>query len=172
MIDGDYVYTHGAEGELHCLNLETGQLVWKRDLAREFKVPQDFFGTAATPLIEGGRLIINVGAPGGPTVAAFDKASGKMLWGAGDQWGPSYASPVPATVHGKRRVFVFAGGESRPPTGGLLSIDPSTGKVDFAFPWRSRSFESVNASSPVVVGDQVFVSASYRAGGALSESAS
>ena len=167
VIDGDYVYTYGAQGKLHCLHLETGQLVWKRDLAREFKVLQNFFGTAATPLIEGNRLIINVGAPGGPTVAAFDKASGKMLWGAGDQWGPSYASPVPATVHRKRLVFVFAGGESRPPTGGLLSIDPSNGKSDFAFPWRSRSFESVNASSPVIVGDQVFVSASYRAGGAL-----
>ena len=167
VIDGAYVYTYGAQGKLHCLQLQTGQLLWKRDLAREFNVPQDFFGTAATPLIEGDDLIINIGAPGGPTVAAFDKASGKMLWGAGDQWGPSYASPVPATVHGKRRVFVFAGGESRPPTGGLLSIDPSTGKVDFSFPWRSRSFESVNAASPVIVGNQVFVSASYRAGGAL-----
>ena len=167
VIAGNHVYTYGAEGKLHCLNVESGQLVWKRDLAREFKVTQDFFGTAATPLIEGGRLIINVGAPGGPTVAAFEKTSGKMVWGAGDEWGSSYASPVPARVHGKRRVFVFAGGESRPPTGGLLSIDPSTGKVDFSFPWRSRSFESVNASSPVIIGDQVFVSASYRTGGAL-----
>ena len=167
VIDGGYVYTYGAQGKLHCLNLKTGQLVWKRDLAREFKVPQEFFGTAATPLIEGDHLIINVGASGGPTVAAFDKASGKMLWGASTQWGPSYASPVPATVRGKRRVFVFAGGDSRPPTGGLLSIDPSIGKVDFAFPWRSRSYESVNAASPVIVADQVFVSASYRAGGAL-----
>jgi hypothetical protein len=64
-------------------------------------------------------------------------------------------------------VFVFAGGESQPPTGGLLSIDPANGAIDFAFPWRSRSYESVNAASPVVVGDQVFVSASYRTGGAL-----
>jgi hypothetical protein len=64
-------------------------------------------------------------------------------------------------------VFVLAGGESRPPTGGLLSIDPATGKVDFAFPWRSRTYESVNAAAPVVVGDQVFVSATYRTGAAL-----
>jgi outer membrane protein assembly factor BamB len=167
VIDGDRVYTYGAEGKLHCLKLETGQLYWKRNLAAEFKVPQDFFGTAATPLIEGDLLIINVGAPGGPTVAAFHKVSGKMLWGAGNQWGPSYASPLPATVHGKRRIFVFAGGESNPPTGGLLSIDPANGAVDFAFPWRSRSYESVNASSPVVAGNQVFISASYRTGGAM-----
>jgi outer membrane protein assembly factor BamB len=167
VIDGERVYTLGAEGKLFCLKLQTGQVFWKRDIAGEFKVPQDFFGTAATPLVEGDLLIVSLGAPGGPSVAAFDKLTGRMVWGAGDQWGPSYASPVPATVHSKRRIFVFAGGESQPPTGGLLSIDPTGGAVDFAFPWRSRSYESVNASSPVVAGDQVFISASYRAGGAL-----
>jgi outer membrane protein assembly factor BamB len=140
---------------------------WKRDIAKEFKVPQDFFGTASTPLIEGELLIVNIGAPGGPTVGAFDKTSGKMVWGAGTEWGPSYASPVPGTVHGKRRVFVLAGGESNPPTGGLYSIDPANGKVDFQFPWRSKSYESVNVASPVVAGNQVFISASYKTGGAL-----
>ncbi|MBI3471222.1 MAG: PQQ-like beta-propeller repeat protein [Candidatus Solibacter usitatus] len=167
VIDGDRVYTYGAQGKLHCLKLDTGQVYWKRDLAAEFRVPQDFFGTAATPLIEGDLLIVNVGAPRGPCVAAFDKRTGKMVWGAGDQWGPSYASPAPATVDGRRRVFVFAGGESSPPTGGLMAIDPANGAVDFSFPWRSRSVESVNAASPVVVGNQVFISASYRTGGAL-----
>ena len=167
VIDGDHVYTYGAEGKLHCLKLETGQVYWKRDLPAEFKVPHDFFGVASTPLIEGDLLIVNVGAPGGPTVAAFDKKTGKLVWGAGDKWGPSYASPVPANVNGHRRIFVFAGGESNPPTGGLLSIDPQNGGVDFSFPWRSKSYESVNAACPVVVGNQVFISASYKTGGAL-----
>jgi outer membrane protein assembly factor BamB len=167
VIDGDRVYTMGAQGKLHCLKLETGQLHWKRDIAAEFKVPQDFFGTASTPLIEADSIAVNVGAPGGPCVAAFDKRTGKMLWGAGELWGPSYASPVPAVVHGKRRLLVFAGGESQPPTGGLLSLDPVTGAIDFEFPWRSRSYESVNASCPVAIGNRVFVSASYKAGGAL-----
>jgi outer membrane protein assembly factor BamB len=167
VIDGDHVYIYGAEGKLHCLKLETGQVYWKRDLPAEFKVPHDFFGVASTPLIEGDLLIVNVGAPGGPCVVAFDKKTGRMVWGAGDQWGPSYASPVPATVNGKRRIFVFAGGESNPPTGGLLSIDPQNGAVDFTFPWRSKSYESVNAACPLVFGNQVFISASYKTGGAL-----
>jgi outer membrane protein assembly factor BamB len=64
-------------------------------------------------------------------------------------------------------VFVFAGGESDPPTGGLMSINPLTGHVDFAFPWRSRTRESVNASCPVVFDNKVFISASYRTGSAL-----
>jgi outer membrane protein assembly factor BamB len=169
VIDGARVYTMGAEAKLHCLDLASGKVIWKRDLAVDYKVRQDFFGAASTPLIEGQLLIVNVGAPGGPCVAAFDKATGREAWRAGKEWGPSYASPVPAVVHGKRRVFVFAGGESDPPSGGLMSIDPATGRVDFSFPWRSRSFESVNASCPVVFDNKVFISASYRTGGALIE---
>jgi outer membrane protein assembly factor BamB len=169
VIEAARVYSAGAQGQLHCLDLKTGRLIWKRDLAREYRVPQDFFGTASTPLIEGQLLIVNVGAPGGPSVVGFDKATGREAWRAGTEWGPSYASPIPATIHGKRRVFVFAGGESSPPSGGLMSIDPSNGRVDFAFPWRSRSYESVNASCPVVFDNKVFISASYRTGGALLE---
>ncbi|HEY1308444.1 MAG TPA: PQQ-binding-like beta-propeller repeat protein [Vicinamibacterales bacterium] len=169
VIDGTRVYTIGAEGKLHCFDIASGMVLWKRDLRTDYKVPQDFFGTASTPLVEGRLLIVNVGAPGGPCVAAFDTGSGKEVWRAGTEWGPSYASPIPSIVHGKRRVFVFAGGESEPPAGGLMSIDPANGKVDFSFPWRSRSYESVNASCPVIFDNKVFVSASYRTGGALIE---
>jgi outer membrane protein assembly factor BamB len=130
---------------------------------------QNFFGVGATPLIEADRLIVNLGAQGGPCVAAFDLNTGRMAWGAGDQWGPSYATPTPAIIHGKPRVLVFAGGESRPPTGGLLVIDPASGNVDCTFPWRGTRRESVNASSPVVIGDRVFISECYGSGGALLE---
>lgn len=163
----DRVFTIGAEGKLHCLDLKTGQVWWKRDLMAEFKLRQNFFGVGASPLVEGDRLIINVGAPGGPCAAGFDTKTGKMVWGAGNEWGPSYASPVPVTIQGKRRVLVFAGGESRPPDGGLLCIDPVSGHVDFTFPWRGTRHDSVNASSPVLVDNQVFVSECYGSGGAM-----
>ena len=169
VIDGTRVCTVGAEGKLHCLDLGSGKVVWKRDLRAEYRVPQDFFGIASTPLVEGQLLIVNVGAPGGPCVVGLELSTGREAWRAGKAWGASYASPVPAVVHGKRRVFVFAGGESEPPSGGLMSIDPATGRVDFSFPWRSRTYESVNASCPVVFDNKVFISASYRTGGALIE---
>ncbi len=164
--DGDYVYTLGAEGKLHCLKLTTGQILWKRDIVKEFALKQNFFGVGATPLLEGDVLIVNVGAEK-VCVAGFHKRTGKMLWGAGDEWGASYASPIPATVQGKRRVFVFAGGESQPTSGGLLCIDPTNGKIDFRHSWRARRYESVNASSPIVVGNQVYISECYGPGGVL-----
>ena len=168
VIEGNHVYTYGAQGKLHCLELTTGRVIWKRDINGEFAVPQDFFGTATTPLLSGNLLIINVGAPKGPCVAAFNKDDGKLVWSAdANGWGPSYASPVPGSIHGQQRVFVFAGGKSRPPSGGLISLAPETGKVDFTFPWRSKTVESVNASCPVVVGNNVFISATYETGGAM-----
>lgn len=167
VLDDGRAYVFGVEGKLHCLSLATGKVLWQRDISSEFKVPQDYFGVVPTPLVEGNLLIVNIGAPEGPCVVGFDKRTGKTVWKAGDQWGPSCASPIPGVVHGKRRVFVFAGGDSRPPTGGLLCIDPANGKIDFRFPFRSKSHTSVNASSPVIAGNQVFISSSYKTGGAL-----
>lgn len=166
-ISADSVYTAGAEGKLRCLDLESGTLRWQHDLKAEYKLKQNFFGVGSSPLLAGDVLVVNVGAAGGPCVVGFDARSGKVRWTAGKQWGPSYASPVPATLHGKRRVLVFAGGRSNPPTGGLMCIDPQNGKVDFEFTWRGTVRESVNASSPVVIGNQIFVSECYGSGGAL-----
>lgn len=169
VISDNRVFTYGAAGRLTCLDLKTGRLLWQRDLATEFNVRQNFFGVGATPLVEGEIVIVNVGAPGGPGVAAFETRTGRLRWGADDRWGPSYASPMPAILHGQRRVLVFAGGESKPATGGLLCLDPETGRVDFRFPWRGTRYESVNAATPVVIGNRIFVTECYGAGGAMVE---
>ena len=168
-ISDGYVYVHGVDGWLRCLELSTGRTLWQRDTNTEFKVGDDFFGVVASPIVVGDLLIQNVGAPGGPSVVAFDKRTGKAVWGAGEEWGPSCASPVLADVHGKQRLFVVAGGESRPPTGGLMVIDPANGKVDFSYAFRSRTFESVNGASPIVNDNRVFLSASYGTGSCVLE---
>lgn len=169
--DAGSVLAVGAEGKIHCLELTTGRVRWKRDLNTEFKLRQNFFGCGMSPLVEGDRVILDLGATGGPTIIALDVKTGRMLWGAGREWGQSYAAPIPATLHGKRRVLVFAGGETgigEKPTGGLLCIDPADGKVDFTFPWRGRRRESVNGSAPLLFdGDKVLISECYGSGGAV-----
>ena len=166
VIDGNHVFSIGAEGKFHALDLETGEVLWRRDFRMEYGATQDFFGVSSSPLVERDVVIVNVGGAEQACVVGFDRTTGRERWRAGN-WGPSYASPVPATIHGQRRVFVFAGGESNPPEGGLLSIDPVTGNVDFSVSHRSRTYESVNAACPVVFGDKIFISASYRTGGTL-----
>ena len=166
-IDADRVYTLGAQGVLYCFDLPSGHVYWRRKLAEEFDLDQGFFGFAGSPLVEGELLILNLGR--GKCVAAFDKHTGALKWLSGDQWGRSYASPVAATMHGKRIVFVFAGGMSKPSAGGLLGLDPESGKIHFRFPWRSERYFSANASCPVVSGNRVFISSSYDVYGVMLE---
>lgn len=165
VIDEDLVFAVGVGGDLHCLELATGKVVWEMDLDQECGAAPLFFGRGSCPLVQGDTLVVNTG--GKFCVAGFDKRTGKRLWTTDEPWQASYASPVPATIHGEDRVLVFAGGMTDPPSGGLLSIDPANGKVEAKFPWRARMFTSVNAASPVVVGDAVFVTEGYTDGGAL-----
>ena len=173
VIDGDRVYTVGVTARMHCLDVKTGRVLWMRDLMKDYEVPQYFFGYGPTPVVWKDRLIVNVGGKDGPKgvcVAALDKMTGKTLWEVRDEWGASYASPVVVKLRGKDLALVAAGGESKPTHGGLLTIDAETGKVYDRFPWRARKFESVIASSPLVVApNRVFVSECYEKGGALLE---
>jgi outer membrane protein assembly factor BamB len=109
-------------------------------------------------LLEGNRLLVNVGARGAGIVA-FDKDTGQEVWKATDH-AASYSSPVAATIDGTRHVFFFT-------REGLVSLDPDNGRVRFSLRWRARMAASVNAATPLVVGGQVFLSASYNTGAVL-----
>lgn len=173
VVDDDRVYIYGAGGMLHCVRVLDGQPLWKHDTAAEFGVVQNFFGVGSTPVVEGELLIAQVGGspPGsgefpslgqrgnGSGIVAFDKLTGEVRYRATDELA-SYSVPTPATIGGRRWCFVFA-------RGGLIGMDPASGKVDFHYPWRAKILESVNASNPVIVGDQVFISETYGPGSAL-----
>jgi outer membrane protein assembly factor BamB len=180
VVDGQRVYIASPEGLLECVNVVTGERMWSVDTLKDFGVVKNFFGVGSTPLVWQDLLIVNVGGSpaGSPTdvyaargrvegngtgVVAFDKLTGKVRWQATDELA-SYSSPVAASIAtqaGERPwCFVFA-------RGGLVGLDPRSGAVDFQFPWRSAKLESVNASSPVVVGDEVFISEAYGPGSAL-----
>lgn len=168
-IAGERVFTFGVTGKLHCLEAGTGKVLWQHDCGKEFGLQPNFFGHGGTPLVLGDSVIVQLGGEGDVCAAAFDVRTGDLRWKAKHEWGASYASPVPASFHGRDCVLIFAGGESRPPTGGLLTIDAKTGEVLNATPHRASIAESVNASSPAVAGNRVFVTESYGAGGKMIE---
>jgi len=158
VIAGNQVYTLGADGHLHCLQLDTGKKLWERSLLTDYQAPKGFFGVSTSPLVEGELLLINVGAKGAGIVA-LERATGKEVWKATDHEA-SYSSPVAATIQGVRHVFFFT-------REGLVDVDPKTGEVRTNKRWRSRMNASVNAAAPLVVDDQVFLSASYGTGAVL-----
>jgi outer membrane protein assembly factor BamB len=155
VVAGGVVYTFGAEGQLHAIDLATGKRIWSEDTARRFEVPKGFFGAAGSPLVEDGRVLANIGGPNAGIVA-FDAKTGKVLWTATND-GASYSSPIGATILGRRSAIFLTRNR-------LLGLDPATGSVQFQRDWRARQAASVNAATPVVVGDLVFVSAQYGPG--------
>ncbi|HUR46421.1 MAG TPA: PQQ-binding-like beta-propeller repeat protein, partial [Candidatus Saccharimonadales bacterium] len=176
-------YTFGAEGKLVCLELATGKLIWQRDTAKDWSVPAPFFGVGSTPLLEEGKLFVMVGGQPNSGMVAFDPATGKTLWenigktnwdGAitigwraerpyewqGEEKQASYSSPVLATIHGKKHLLCLM-------RQGLVSLDPSNGRVNFSRWFQSFEDNSVNAMCPVVQDDLILISGAYYRVGAV-----
>ena len=176
-------YTFGAEGKLLCLELQSGKLVWQRDTQKDWNVPPAFFGVGSTPVLEGELLIVMIGAQPNSGVVALDSNTGKTVWEsvgektwqgkpktdwrgeppvnwASEDKQASYSTPIATTIHGKRHLLCFM-------RQGLVSLDPKSGEVNFTRWFRSQVPESVNAATPVIVEDMVFISAAYYRIGSL-----
>ncbi len=164
VVANDRVIALGPDGGLDVVGLKDGHPIWSRDLCREFNTGRNFFGSGATPLVLGHRVIVNIGTGTGPCVRAFSLSDGTLLWTAGHGWSAGYAAPVPATLYGRRCVVCFTGGESDPPNGGLLVLDEESGQELARFAWRGRRFESVNAAPPTIIGNRIVISECYGAG--------
>jgi len=169
-------YTFGAEGKLLCLDMK-GKLVWQRDTANEWNIPPAFFGVGSTPILEGNRLIVMVGGQTNSGVVAFEAETGKTIWESVGQknweglpmigfpgepiikwpaWEKqaSYSTPVAATIQGRHQILCLT-------RQGLVSVNPTNGEVNFSYWFRSILRDSVNAISPVVVDDLIFISGAY-----------
>jgi len=132
---------------LHAIGLADGKRIWSEDTRARFGVPKGFFGAAGSPLVEEGRLLANVGGRMAGIVA-FDAKSGKGLWTATDD-AASYSSAISATIAGRRSAIFLT-------RNSLVGLDPATGTVQFQRAWRARQAASVNAATPLVIGDLLF----------------
>jgi outer membrane protein assembly factor BamB len=157
LIHKDRVYLFGADGDLHCVAFDTGQVRWSRQLYREYGAPEGYFGAGSTPIVAGDKLLVNVGGRGAGIVA-LALTDGSTLWKATDELA-SYSSPVAATIDGRSQV-VFVTRLN------VVSVDPDNGSVLCRFPFGMRG-PTVNAANPIVIGDDVFVTANYGVGAEL-----
>ena len=153
------VYTFGAEGTLTCVDAKSGKMIWNVDTRTKYNFHKGWFGAAGAPLVDGNLVMLNIGGANNAGIVAFDRETGKQVWtSTSDE--ASYSSGTVATINGERHALFFT-------RAGLVDLEPVTGKVRFQFPWKSRNDASVNAATPQVVGDLVFISSSYRTGAAL-----
>lgn len=154
----DRIVTFGAQGQLHVVSADTGERLWSVDTRAEFQFRKGYFGAAGSPLVENGRVMANIGGSDAGVVA-FDLETGDVLWVATNDEA-SYSSGVGAEIAGVPHAVFFT-------RNFLFGLDPANGAVRFQRPWRARMRASVNAASPLVVDDLIFVSAQYGTGAGL-----
>ena len=152
VFDEGRIYSVSREGHLFCLDAASGKVIWKHHLAQEFKASPPTWGIAGSAVIEGDMLLVNAGIHG----MAFEKDTGKFLWGAGGTGG--YSTPVLFTHEGERIAVIF--GEVR-----LYGVNAVSGKMLWSYDWETEWH--VNAADPLVIGDLIFISSGYKRGSAM-----
>src|SRR5262249_49947940 len=155
-VSDDRVYTLGITGILSCFEAGSGKQLWQVDTLKKFEAKNLGFGVSTSPLIDGKRLLVNVGGKGA-SVVAFDKGTGEVLWKSGDD-PASYSSPI-LVGDGSQRQAVFLTQQN------LLSLNPADGSVWWSFPLKDELLES--STTPVRVGDLLVASTITSGGTAL-----
>ncbi len=158
-IADERVYTLGANGALHCVDLKSGSLIWKIDVRKQFSAPKGFFGMACSPLVDDGRLLLNIGGTDGAGIICLNARTGKTIWKATDDEA-SYSSPVIGDFNGKKQAVFFT-------RNNLFALDPQRGSVSWQYSLGPSMQASVSAAVPLVIDGSVFASASYGAGAVL-----
>ncbi len=154
---GGRVYSVGGTGLVNCLDAATGKRLWQTDLLREFDAPNLEHGVCASPLVDGERVIVCPTKRGGPSLAAYNAATGRRLWSAGTHTS-GYGSPLLAELGGEPQIVLFD-------AEGLTGHARDDGRELWHVPWSPTN--GVNASQPLIgitAPDRVLVSTGYGQG--------
>lgn len=136
------VVTLGVEGVLICYDAKSGKQLWRHD---DYKGAIPRFSTSSSPIVVDGLCIAQLGGSSG-VIVAYDLATGKEKW----KWtgsGPAYASPVLATLGGKKMIIT-------PTDGNLVALDVATGSALWQMSYSQGRY---NAATPMIDGDTMVI---------------
>lgn len=148
IVQGGEIYATGPQAhDLYCLDAASGKLLWERDLAQDYGI-EETATISASPLVDGNRLIVQVGGKPGACVVAFDRKSGKELWKSLDET-TSQASPIMIQSGGRRQLIVWTAQS-------VSSLDPASGTLFWREPFSAGNSSAV--ATPVHSGSRLLVS--------------
>lgn len=151
-VDGDYAYSLGAMGHIHCVRAGSGEVVWKRDLYTEYDIQMPIWGVSGAPLVVGNDLILHVGGNAGACIVALDKRTGKEHWRALNERA-QYATPVLIEQAGRQVVVCWTGDS----VAGLAAED---GKVLWRYEFRPRKMP-IGVATPILDKNRLFLTSFY-----------
>ena len=151
-IDDNRVYTFGRSGDLACWMLEDGKLLWKKNVT-DLGGAEPQWGYSTSPLVFQDKVIVQGG--GKVLTVAYNKMTGDVIWKSmeGDA---GYAASVIMIVDNEPKLLVYH-------AKALSMINPVDGKEIWTTPWETEY--GVNATTPVVDKNLIFISSGYGRGG-------
>lgn len=154
LIQDNKVYLLGTGGNLFCLSMADGSIVWQKNVLKIYKSPLGYFGAGSSPIVVDDQLLLNVGGQKAGVVA-FDLESGEEVWKSFDDRA-SYSSPIAIESNG-RTIAVFVTRMN------LVGVDPADGSVVFKTPFGKRG-PTVNGAMPVFHENHLFINSAYGVG--------
>ncbi len=148
-VDGDRVYTLGKEGQLFCLNIDDGKVMWKKMLQEELGVKLPEWGFSSSARIVDQQLILEAGR-----VVSFDKSTGDKLWQT-ETHEAGYGSAA-IFEHDQQTCVATLDCD------GLRIINAADGREIAFTEWPSPY--RTNATTPIVMNGEIFISTGYNIG--------
>lgn len=154
LVSGNFVFTSGATGKLHCLDKRTGKLLWSHDLLKEFHGSLRVNGYSCSPIAYKDKVVMMVGGPSS-AIIAFSLKDGAVAWKKHD-FKNSTSSPIVINVDGQDQLVAFMFGE-------IVGVDPNNGNLLWSHPHPVEY--GLNTSTPVWGPDNLlFMSSGYDGG--------
>lgn len=156
VVDGDRVYVQTALGEFQCLDLRDGSLRWRfhfgdygmrwvADRASNIGAASRR-GNTGSPVVDGERILVQVGSTNGACLVAFDKRTGRELWKSQNDLA-SFASPVVGAPGGRRQCVTVT-------CEGLMGVAPEDGALLWRLPFKTGA--NRNVLTPILLDDTVY----------------
>ena len=142
------LFTLGTSAVLSSFDAATGALRWRKDWSKEIDTSRLFTGTAMSPIVDSGLLIVHVGDDDAGALRAFDPATGEEKWALPGH-GPGYASPIVSVIEGVRHLITMT-------DKAVVGVEVGSGKALWTIPFPDEWNE--NIATPVVAGGTLIVS--------------
>ena len=149
------LYVFGGQGTLHCLDEETLNELWKKDLIAEFGGSNLTFGITESPLIVDERIFIT---PGGKenNMVALNKNTGALIWSStGTGTIAAYCSPQ--YIDGYSVPIIVTCTENE-----IMAINANTGDLLWQHPQKSKY--AIHPNTPIYNDGMIFSTTGYGAG--------
>lgn len=149
LVVGNRLFTVGVTGVVNAWDTTTGRVLWTKDFSKTVDTSKLFCGTAASPLLLNGQIVIQVGSDvHGGQILALDPATGDTRW----EWrgpGPGYASPVVIDVGGETQIVTMTDSS-------IVGLSAKGGAELWSVPFPDEWHE--NIVTPVWTGTLLIVS--------------